>query len=467
MRQTPGCPPASVPKNPPRGPGSCGRRQVLAICPRPGAAGGARGSPRPPLPTRRRGAGRGRHRRYPPRAGQGGLTVLCGGTDPAERKQDEATLLPKKQRDGSAQPCHRGTLGGGKTREPQVAPCPPPAQRGGGTGAVPGQEGFPPRRIGPGATRGASVCPPRHRGTHRRWHTRGDTRSSPAPPRRRGISAWCRGLPEKIPPQSPAGTPGTTAASGGHGHSPHVPRPGRDGRDPPRDTPNPRGDPISVPPASGGDARQGPLYLPGAPQVRAAGLGGPGGCSGGGPGSPRPPLAATAPASPDKAAAPGSPCASPTRSAQPKDKAAPPGCPRWATADPRSGPPGGDTALPAAPGTITKPSASGGLPKLAHALVEPRVPAAGHGSPPTRCPPSAGSPAVDQGHREGREGREGPHGSPRSPPRRLRPARRSRKGHAVPEPAQSPRCPRARLRSRGPPAPVAAGRPSPVSQLCL
>ncbi|XP_064590063.1 basic proline-rich protein-like [Zonotrichia leucophrys gambelii] len=124
----------------------------------------------------------------------------------------------------------------------------------------------------------------------------------------------------------------------------------------------------------------------------------------------------------DKAAAPGSPCASPTRSAQPKDKAAPPGCPRRAAADLRSGPPAGDTAVPAAPGTSTKPSGGGPHPEEG-------------------VPPSAGSPAADQGHREGREGREGPHVSPRSPPRRLRPARRSRKGHAVPEPARSPRFP--------------------------
>ncbi|XP_066422732.1 proline-rich protein 2-like [Molothrus aeneus] len=203
----------------------------------------------------------------PPEGRAGGLTVIWGGTEPAERKQDEATRLPKKQRDGSAQPCHGGTLGGGDTRDPQVPPVsPPPAQRVGGTGAVPGLGGFPPRRIGPGATPGASVCPPQRRGRRRRWHTRKDTRSSPAPPRRWGIPAWCRGLPEKIPPQRPAGTPGTAAESGGHGHSPHVPRPGRDSRDPPRDTPNPRGDPIPIPPASGGDARQGPLYLPGAPR---------------------------------------------------------------------------------------------------------------------------------------------------------------------------------------------------------
>ncbi|XP_057896769.1 basic proline-rich protein-like [Melospiza georgiana] len=84
-------------------------------------------------------------------------------------------------------------------------------------------------------------------------------------------------------------------------------------------------------------------------------------------------------------------------------------------------------------------------------LWSPVSPLQGGGPHPEEgVPPSAGSPAADQGHREGREGQEGPHVSPRSPPQRLRPARRSRKGHAVPEPARSPRFPPGSAAAPGP-----------------
>lgn len=75
------------------------------------ASVGAGRSPRPPqtpLPTHRHGAGLGGggvcHRRCPPRAGQGGLSVVWGGTGPSRgpwdwrRHQHKATGLPKSTR---------------------------------------------------------------------------------------------------------------------------------------------------------------------------------------------------------------------------------------------------------------------------------------------------------------------------------------------------------------------------------
>lgn len=112
----------------------------------------------------------------------------------------------------------------------------------------------------------------------------------------------------------------------------------------------------------------------------------------------------------------------PRGSAQPKDKAAPPGCPRRVTTDPlpRAGW-GGGRGCPCRPSNCHKPLGKGGggggcPPNLTSTFGEHRPRTAGRWSlPPRGCShchrgpqPCTGSPGAAQGHGEGREGQGGP-----------------------------------------------------------
>lgn len=346
------------------------------------------GAPGPRCPPAGEGRAGGGTAAAPRGQGRAGARCVLGGHRTAQRQRDEATRLPKKQRDGAAQPCHGDTAGGGDTRDPRVPPCRPRDMAGWG------QRGSA-RRWGASPTQDRArwhLCVPHSAGGGTGGAgTRGDTRSSPAPPRRRGIPAWCRGLPERIPPQSPAGTPGTATAAGDTATVPMSPGVAEAAVMPPATPPTQGGTPSPSRPPREGTRGRGTPYLLGATRVVGLRWGVPGGAAGGVRAPHAPPLAATAPASPDKAAtAPGSPCASPTRSAQPKGQSRSAWLPPPGHRRPPPGPPAG---VAAAPGTAIKPSASGGPPKLAHALVEPLVRSARRGSPPLRRGPRGAHPA--------------------------------------------------------------------------
>ncbi|XP_062365847.1 basic salivary proline-rich protein 4-like [Cinclus cinclus] len=289
--------------------------------------------------------------------------------------------------------------------------------------------------------------------------TRGDTRGHPklpGPAATPGNPRLMPGSPRENPSAEPHRDapldPGDTATT------PMSPRVAETAVIPPPPTPprhpQPKGggpSSPSRPPWEGTRSRGHPPYLLG---VRGACLGGPGGCRGGVL-APHPPFFGRHRAGvPRQSRCAGFSLRLPhalgsAERTKPLRLAAPAGPPPT----PFPGPPAGGHGRARRPWHRHKALRERGVPpKLAHALVEPRAPAAGRGSPwlrrgPQDPPPSTG---VGQGHPEGGEEGEGPRVSPRSPPRR-----RGHEGHAVPEPARSPRT------SPLSPHPHARGTPPP------
>lgn len=191
----------------------------------------------------------------------------------------------------------------------------------------------------------------------------------------------------------------------GHGHTPDVPKGGSDSRHvpttPPRHPQLKGGTPIPIPPSSRTRSRGPPPYLF---WGAWGGLGGPGGFSGGVWARHTPPFGRHRAGVPRQSRCAGFSPRLPH--AQPKDKAAPPGWPRRATADPFPGPPRGDTA--------TRGGHGGGRPSWHRhkALGEGGTPKAG--TRPCTAPLQGGGPhgvrRGPQGRREGRQGGVAPVG---------------------------------------------------------
>ncbi|XP_064252110.1 basic proline-rich protein-like [Passer domesticus] len=445
VRQTPGCPPpksAAWPRflPPPPSPGHMSQAGSSWRCPReppgprcpPAARGGPGAAPRCP---------RGQDR---------GARWAWGG---ARNRRDEATPLPKKQRDGSAQPCHRGTPGVATPATPRSPPCRPPWHGGvGAEGQRPALGGFPHAGTSPVPSVGRPCVPPERREVaHPRGHA-----GTPAAPRTRrdaGESPPGAGVsPRKSLRRAPPGHPAPPLHRGTRPQPP-CPR-GWQGqpRSPPATPPNPRGDPIPIPPAAGGDAR------PGTPYLCGAGLGGPGGCSGGVRAPHAPPLgrhrAGVPRQSRHRAGLSLRLPHSRLERTKPLRLAAPAGPPR----PPARGHPGGTRPCPPPLAPPQSPR-TGGLPQSSPTPSRsPASPLQGGGPHPEegspRCPPPPAQGPQRCAKVTGKVAGGGkapvcPHGPP---PRRLHvEGTRATRGAEPPEPPVPPRAPRLRWRQDVPP----------------